>query len=411
MKKFLACCTVVFALLVSVFSCSSVVYAEDEVVLQFWHFWSDPVSKALVDDLLDKYEVLAPGVRVEVKTLTWDTGYQEIVQAFKDGNAPDVLELGSDMISEFAAEGALLDLTSNVTRLRNKYIAWEPGMYDGKVYAMPWVLDTRALFYNKRLMSNASLDQNTPPETWTDLLSMSKKVHNPFSGIYGMGVNGPNPNVLYKKVLAFMWSNKGDVLSPDGKLCVINSKENRDALAQYLNLITYGYVGTQSELDQLFIDDKVGFWISGSWLINRLKTEAPNVDYGVALVPKPEGEYGVHASFYGGEYLVVNNKTKNAKYAVALAKFITWEENTSMFCKTLGKFFPAKAVSIDALMFDKPRLGFWKQLMSAYSPPVNPKWNKIKDVIDREMGLAVTGKKNGNQALLDADTAISSILK
>ena len=50
--------------------------------------------------------------------------------------------------------------------------AWTTVQYDGKYYGMPWILDTKYLFYNKEILEKAGI--KTPPKTWDELGEQAK---------------------------------------------------------------------------------------------------------------------------------------------------------------------------------------------------------------------------------------------
>lgn len=52
--------------------------------------------------------------------------------------------------------------------------AWTTVEYDGKRYGMPWILDTKYLFYNKEILEKAGIKE--PPKTWDELAEQAKAI-------------------------------------------------------------------------------------------------------------------------------------------------------------------------------------------------------------------------------------------
>jgi multiple sugar transport system substrate-binding protein len=50
--------------------------------------------------------------------------------------------------------------------------AWSTVEYDGKRWGMPWILDTKYLFYNKAMLEKAGI--KAPPKTWAELVAQAK---------------------------------------------------------------------------------------------------------------------------------------------------------------------------------------------------------------------------------------------
>src|SRR3989304_2926880 len=76
--------------------------AEGCTVIRFWQFWTEPKARAVITKAVEDFEAANPEFKVEITDLTWNDGHQKIVAAFAGGAVPDLLELGSDWIAEFA---------------------------------------------------------------------------------------------------------------------------------------------------------------------------------------------------------------------------------------------------------------------------------------------------------------------
>ncbi len=385
----------------------------DKTVLQFWQFWTDPQVKPTVSALIQKFEKENPDIKIVLTDLTWANGHEKIVVAFASNSAPDVLELGSDWVPEFSSQNVLLDLTSAVDSIRGRYRMWEPATLEEKIFAFPWLLDTRVLFYNKDLMKKAGLNPDHPPQTWEELLGYAKKVNQPQRGIYGFGVNSAERHVLYKKFLPFLWGNGGRILSDDNAISLINSKEVKDALNFYIELSKYGLLDTQRRLGEAFLQGKIGFLISGGWLLRDIQKHNPALNFGVTLMPKPEINRGTPASFAGGEFLVINQQSKHPQEALKLVRFLTRLDNCLELCKAIGTPSPSDTAAVfDSYYQNDPHLKiFQEQLKYAFSPPATPKWVYIEEKIEKAIEEAMYKRKTPSQALEDAKKEIDKLLK
>lgn len=98
----------------------------------------------------------------------------------------------------------------------------------GKYYGYPWLLGTRAMFYNVDLMIKAGLDPDKPPETWSQLLEAVKKI-SALPGVYGIRLPAGEVYSPWQEwFLLAIWGNGGDVVSKDLKKAVLNSPQNRE---------------------------------------------------------------------------------------------------------------------------------------------------------------------------------------
>jgi maltose-binding protein MalE len=78
---------------------------------------------------------------------------------------------------EFIKAGYLADVTNRVTADEKQNIfptAWNVVTRDNKAYGMPWLLETKYLYYNQDLLKQAGFDN--PPATWEELLTQAKAI-------------------------------------------------------------------------------------------------------------------------------------------------------------------------------------------------------------------------------------------
>ncbi len=387
-------------------ACTSKAPTDDRIILTWWQFWAEPYQKPVVRQLIDEFERLHPKVKIEMTELTWSSGHDKIVAAFAAGRAPDVVELGSDWVYEFASRRVLADVTSFATAIKNDFLGWESCQFDGRIYAFPWMLGSRAIFYNKDIVKNDSV------RTWDDLLAEVIKAHRPELGIYGFGNTKNEPHQLYKKVLPFFWTNAGDVLSPDMDRSVINSNENVEAFDFYLQLCRFGLLESQKNLDDKFVEGRIGFVFSGGWLIKKINDQNHNLDYGVILFPQ-KSISKPSFSFYGGEYLAINSQTARTDIAVEFIRFLTDKNRSLKLCSVSKVTLPA-AISIHNDTYfnanENERI-LADQLISSRPSPIHPQWVKIESVIEDEVEQAIYGRKTAKQALDSAHERIQALLE
>jgi multiple sugar transport system substrate-binding protein len=381
----------------------------DARAITFWQFW----PSRQIEPLLQRFEVDHPGLEVRMQQLTWGSGFEKIVAAAAAGSPPDLCELGSTWLARFASEGALADVTEETAPLRGEYRMWEIATYRGRVFGWPWVLGTRALFFNRDLFERAGLDPERPPETWAQMLDAARRISEIGDGYYGFGLNAGERYVTYKKFMAFAWGNGGRILSEDLTRSRLDSPENREALSFYVDLIPYSMIERQDMIDQAFKEGRVGMMVSGAWNLKRIPVEAPSLRYGVALVPRPDAEGGVHASFGGGEVLVVFSASKRKGPAGELARFLVSPQNEVALCRNVRSVQPSFVdAERDPYYASNPNdLIFVRQLRTAVSPPAVPEWMEMEGVIDEAVEQAIHGARSPADALAEADGRLNDILQ
>lgn len=356
---------------------------QEPVTISWWHFWTDPTTKPVIEDIVGEFMTANPNITVELTGLTWADGHDKIVIALSSGSGPDLLELGSDWIPEFVDAGRLADLTGNMRDSYLDYTGWDPVNNNGHLYGRPWILGTRVMYYNTDLLLQAGFDSNYIPVNLTDFRNAAYRVDSLGDDIYGWGSNAAESHRLYKKFMPFFWTNHATLFSENNEYCVISSMEAGAALKYYKELHdNCSLVDTQRRLEDAFLAGKVGSVLSGDWLLKRIRNEKPDLQFTTGLFP---GKTIAGISFLGGEYLVVNKDSKAQGAALKLLRFITSPENQVKFCKANYTATPSsEAATKDPFFASDPHLQtFIKQLRYTKAPPFEPTWVYIEEEIEK----------------------------
>lgn len=370
----------------------------DTTTLRFAHFWSEPTQRSFLVSRIDSFEAAHPGVEVELIDLSWDDGKQKLFAMFDGNQTPDVIELGSDWVAQFAESGRLHEFQSNSSADVPAALA-APGLWNSKIYARPWVVAARGLFFNNDLLRRAGVDVDSI-DTWEEVLAAAEQVNRAGlgDGVNGIGVNGSDPNRLFKKVLPLIWTNGGALLDEQGNP-TLNRPENVEALEFYLTLGRNGRIDSQKELDQRFLSGRVAIWLSGPWLVDRIEKENPDLDYTVRSMPSFAGREGV--GIIGGEYLAVNRDSENLKLAVELVDYLVSSQQALAFSKDLkGGYAPAdQSDQDDPYLNEGHQAAFTAQLKTGRMTPVNPRWLDIQTIFENAIVRAQKGEATAQEAL------------
>lgn len=368
--------------------------APSATTIEFWQFWTDAETKPVITQIVNDFEKRNPDIKVNLTDLTWANGHEKIVLAFASRSGPDVLELGSDWVAQFADAGHLADLSNAIVTDSSKFRGWGLATYNSKVYGWPWILGTRVIFVNRDLLKRAGFDSTFVPVNFTDLKKGVYKIDSLGKEIYGWGSNTAEKHRLYKKFLPFFWSFGAKFFSDDGKYCLIASDFAIDALKLYKELHdSCGYVADQRGIEDAFLEGKVGFIISGDWLLKRIELEKRKINFGTTLIP---GTKFPGKSFLGGEVLCINNASQKKEAAIRFIKFITTPENQVKFCTINRTPTPSsKEAHKDKYFTSNPNfLTFNKQIQLSINPPVDPDWVEMEDIIEKAVEESLFGKED-----------------
>jgi maltose-binding protein MalE len=177
----------------------------------------------------------------------------------------------------------------------------------------------------------------------------------------------------------------------------------------YAQLARVGLVETQRQLDDAFLQGRLGFWISGAWLAEKLRRQPPPWEYNLSLLPGlTPTQPGL--SFAGGEYLAISASSPRKDLALALVRFLTDGHNAVRFCRAVTEAgFPAdQRFHNDSLLLQIPyRRVFAEQLRSARMTPVHPRWLDIEAALETAVVEVLYGTRSPEEALRYAEQKLS----
>lgn len=299
------------------------------------------------------------------------------------GTPPDVIWFDRFAVAEWAARGAFTPLDGFIakdlaegreyTPSASRFYAscWDEACYKGQAYGIPVSVDDRALLYNKDLLRQAGLAEQTgepvPPRTWEELSDYAVKLSkwNDEGELVRVGFA---PQFGNSWLYMYGWMNGGKFMSGDGRTCTLNDPRIVDALQYMVDVydrlggydkVTAFQAGFQGgELDP-FIQGKVAMKIDGSWQMPFLAAYGKNVDFGVAPPPMPAAELAAGKppiTWNGGWAYAIPATARNKEAAWEFIRFMTsdrayriWFESEKEMSEAQGRLYLPKQLPIPAL--------------------------------------------------------------
>ncbi|HJF48754.1 MAG TPA: extracellular solute-binding protein, partial [Brachybacterium paraconglomeratum] len=149
-------------------------------------FWLMEGTNASADAYIEELKTAfteATGATLDVQVQPWDGAHDKFVTAMAGGTGPDVAEVGTTWVPEFADAGGIDDLSEDIEAagLADGLVEGlvEAGSLDGGTYGMPWYAGVRSILANREMLEAAGVAEQ--PQSWDDLLTMitTLKEHDP----------------------------------------------------------------------------------------------------------------------------------------------------------------------------------------------------------------------------------------
>jgi multiple sugar transport system substrate-binding protein len=374
-------------------------------IVEFWHFNSEPNQKKALDSVLGLFTDHT-GIEVQTTELSWGDGKTKLIAGFNSNTGPDVLELGSDWIAQFASEDIFIEINkTEIDYGRYLPFSMDAATVEGNVYAVPWYVDSRPVMINKSLLERAGIEWNDSI-TWEEISNAD--ISDLPEGKYLVGINGADQHRLYKKFLPMIWSAGGYLY--DGSEYSVSRDESEKALKVYKSLSEIGLVESQKNLDIEFLKGNIGILNSGSWLLGRM--ERSGKDFDVKLYPATSVNFNNGIAFAGGEYLAVSKQSNKKEKALELVKFLSKGENALLFSKLVPEAgFPADTAYYNhkSLSERKWKDVFAEQLKFSRMTPSDSRWLNVEELIEEAVEKVLYGKEEPQGALSDAQRKIEAL--
>jgi multiple sugar transport system substrate-binding protein len=380
---------------------------------------SDPMPR-----LLREFEGHHPGVRVRSESIPWNSDEQHQFYVVNlEGRSPgfDVLMLDVIWVPEFARAGWLLDLTPFVAPAElNAHFpaAVEAGKADGRVWALPWMMNVGLLYYRKDLLDKYGL---RPPETYDELVAQVGRVKagEGDGRLDGFLWQGKQYEGMVVNVLEGLWGNGTRVLGPSG--AVFPEAERAEEVLAFLRMLIESGVSpawvtaADEELTRRpFQDGHAVFLRNWPYAMDLFEQPGSAVrgKVGITALPRhAHGTRGVGSS--GGAHVGVYRHTRHPEAAVALARFLA-SEAAERAMVAGGAVSPSRmALYRDAdVARDHPGLPIILPLAREARPrPVTPYYLMLSTVLQPEFSAVLVGVKTPRQAVRAARHQMDHMLK
>lgn len=316
------------------------------------------------------------GTEVEVVAIPWDSIDEKLTTSVASGAGPDIVQIGLSKLRTFADAGALLPL--------DELIATYPGLAPenfadgvagkatavaGQIVSVPWISDTRVLFYRKDILEAAGIAN--PPGTWDQLRADAKVLAARGEGQYGYYI----PQWDSSLPVVMTWDQGGDIIDAEGNVD-FNTPAFAAAVDLYAGLHADGSVPKNGDFDQTqgFISGIAPMLVSGPYLAKAIAGSAPELDgkWGVTTLPKAVAG----TSLFAGSNLGVWFNTDQQDDSLKLLEFLSKPATQVEWFKLNGELPTVKAALTDPALAADPLIEVYAaQLLDAKVLPMVPNWD------------------------------------
>jgi len=402
-------------------------FAADKVELDFWTFWGSETRRPVIEGIINNFNKSQDRIHVNHTYLPWGDIWTKNLASIAAGHPADIVINDINSVPFRAVNKQVTDISEYLPEdIASQYYPslWKTVTYNEGVYALPFVTDTRFLFYNKDAFREAGLDPEDPPETWEELWEYAEKLDKKngarydrvgFYPLWGMGMD--------------IWALNGDAGQS-----YINYDFERPSINTLGKLETWKWVKSwkdkygqraintfqaqfETRTAHPFLSGKLGMFTATATFFTQIRDYAEDMDFGVAPIPEALPGSG-HWSWGGGFVAEIPKGSKNVEEAVEFLMYLTGEEggeywalkNFDNVASIQGSLNAAKSPELSEKGREVYQMAAdnlnWT-VMTPHLLTAPEYWNLVNPEVDAFM----MDKKSVEEALYDAQMKVEELIK
>lgn len=296
-----------------------------------WEIFQQEGMEALAAAYTEKH----PNVTIDVQISTWSEYWTKLEAMANSNTLPDVFWMHTNEFSKYAEAGILADLTDLYEEGKDYYYNNFPEnlvnnfVYEDQVYGVMKDVDTIGLVYNKAIFDEAGVEYPNADWTWDTLVEAAKTIKEK-TGKFGL-LSDMNEQEGWANTI---YQAGGLYVDNEAKVAGFDQEATKKGMEAYIGWQTdYDFSPTQAQFSDLgkterFVAGEGAMMYFGSWGINNLWVNYPDLDWDVAVLPKcPDPVAGDgRASITNGLAYATAADNANLEVVKDFLKFLGTEE-------------------------------------------------------------------------------------
>ncbi len=367
-------------------------------------------SEADVRAMTDAFTKANPDIKVNLEFVPYEGLHDKTVLAQGSGSGYDVVLFDVIWPAEYAANNVLVDVSSRITDEMKKGVlpgAWTTVDYDGKSYGMPWILDTKYLFYNKEILEKAGIQ--APPKTWAELSEQARIIKDKGLLATPIAWSWSQAEAAICDYTTLVSAYGGEFLK-DGKPAFMEGG-GLDALTYMVDSYKSGLTNPNSkefleeDVRNVFQNGEAAFALNWTYMYNMANGGADSKVAGkVGVVPAPgvEGKSEVSA-VNGSMGLGITTTSKSPDEAWKYIVHMTSQETQNAYAKLslpiwASSYEDATVTAGQEELIAAAKLG----LAAMYPRPTTPKYQELSTALQQAIQEALLDQASPEDALKSA---------
>ena len=292
--------------------------------------------------LKSDFEAANPDIKIQYTYVPFAELLSRTLQMAAVHKSPAISCIDNPDVLRVAKAGVLKDISADVAKLptwQDTYPGPKSAVSDGqKVYGVPIGSNSLAIFYNKKMLSDAGIN---PPTTWAELTDAAAKLTK--APVYGLAFSAVNTEEATWQWEPFLWSN-------GGKLLDLTAAPAKEALQFWVDFVQKGSASrdvvnwNQGNVPEQFISGRAAMMVIGPWMLGQVHKSG--VDFGVTPIPVPKAGMKPVVPLGGEVWCVSKTDEKTEAAAVKFITFVQDPARLEKICNTFNYISSVKSVAV-----------------------------------------------------------------
>ncbi len=374
-------------------------------------------SEENIQEMTAAFQKANPDIKVTADFVSYEALHDKIVAAAPAGTY-DVVLIDVIWPAEFGSKNIVADVTDRWPA------EWEQQMlggavatpqYDGAFYGVPWILDTKYLFYNTAHLQKAKVDA-AQLDTWDGVLEAARAIKK--SGVqYPLVWSWQQAEALICDYTQLLGAFGGTFLDDEGQPA-FNQEGGVAALEFMRQTIVDGLTNpasTQSleeDVRRVFSSGQASLALNWTYMYGLADDPKESQIAGdVAVLQTPSGPVG-RPGVNGSMALALSATSENQDAAWKYVEYLTSQpvqENYALSSLPVweSSYDDPKIVDTNPAVVPQAK----KQLGDLILRPQVTSYNAMSQVLQAEIQKALLGDKESQQALDDAASEAAKLLE
>ena len=294
------------------------------VTLEYWGVWD---TKAQLKSLINDYQSNHPAIKIKYRRFNYDEYERELLEAWADDRGPDLFSIPITWLKEYKHRlkpipksvkiptkevvGTIQKETITVMKeygttsirdLKKRFVdtVYEDVIIDGKIYGLPYYLDSLVTFYNEDILTMSGVPE--PIRDFHDLVDQAPKLTrvdtngNILQSAVALG-SADNIPRFFDILFNIMMLN-GIKLEPFKPMSGDDmTKRFIDTLGFYMDFTKAGKASYSWDKDlpnafEQFINGKLAYFFGYSYHADELRKRGVQFDWNITNFPQTRGSEG-----------------------------------------------------------------------------------------------------------------------